>query len=250
MAYTRARMRRPQVATRASLHGALAELAAHAVVRAPALLPPPDAAHLARRILDARDAWTADFGGAQYSLGRAFYTHLETGRAGEYFAHAREADATVERVAPGLQAALRARFAEAVAGVARARVGYCGPGVHVFPAGSEVARRGGVAHWDVEGLAPEHTARGRRAATLVVTLQAPARGGALRVWDAVWNGRDDADAGSLATPTRDLRTRPGDALFFASYRLHQIRPFTGPLARVTATVHGVEVDAGVWDTWF
>ena len=37
-----------------------------------------------QRILEARNDWIADFGGEQFSLGSAFYTHLETGRAAEY----------------------------------------------------------------------------------------------------------------------------------------------------------------------
>ncbi len=68
---------------------------------------------MTRAVLDARDRWTADFGGAQFSLGRPFYRHLETGRAAEYFAHCAASDALVEAVLPGTQSAVRDRRATA-----------------------------------------------------------------------------------------------------------------------------------------
>jgi hypothetical protein len=105
-------------------------------------------------------------------------------------------------------------------------------------------------HWDVEGLSPEQLARRRAAITLVVMLQAPSRGGALRLWDAVWDGHDEPSPQALRRSTRDARSLPGDAVLLSSYRLHQIRPFAGALDRVSVTAHGVEVDAGVWEVWF
>ncbi len=209
-----------------------------------------DCAAMARSVLDARDRWTADFGGEQFSLGRAFYTHLETGRAAEYFARCADSDALVEAVLPGAQLALRTLFAQLVGARARARRGFGGPGVHVFPAGSKVARRGGVPHWDVEGLAPEHLRLPRDAVTLVVMLQAPTKGGALRLWDARWDGHDEPSAAALKSLTREVLSGAGDAVLLSSYRLHQIRPFSGALDRISITAHGVEVDAGVWELWF
>lgn len=212
--------------------------------------PAAGCAALTRAVYAARAQWTADFGGEQFSLGRAFYTHLETGLAAEYFARCAASDAAVEAALPGMQSGLRSLFASLVGGTVRARRGFGGPGVHVFPRGSKVARRGGVPHWDVEGLAPEHLARDRAAVTLVVMLQAPTRGGALRLWDALWDGRDEPAPGALRRPTRDVRSRDGDAVLISSYRLHQIRPFAGALDRVSVTAHGVEVDDDVWDVWF
>jgi hypothetical protein len=205
---------------------------------------------LASRVGAARSAWTEDFGGEQFSLGRAFYTHLETGRAAEYFASVAEADARVESLLPGVQARVRALYAAMVGGRARQRVGFCGPGVHVFPAHGKVAREGGVAHWDVEGMAPEHLARRRRAVSLVLMLQPPTRGGALTLWDATWDGADTPSAAALAAASAPLRYAAGDVAVFSSYRLHRIRPFAGDLDRVSLTVHGVEVDRGVWELWF
>ena len=204
---------------------------------------------MTRAVLDARDRWTADFGGAQFSLGRPFYTHLETGRAAEYFAHCAASDALVEAVLPGTQSAVRALFAHLVGGRVRPRPGFGGPGVHVFPAGSTVALRGGAAHWDVEGLAPEHLARQRDAVTLVLMLQAPVRGGELRLWDSVWDGDDEPTARSLRRASHDVRSLAGDAVLIRSYRLHQIRPFSGACDRVSITAPGVEIDPAGWEVW-
>src|SRR5688572_17583537 len=99
---------------------------------------------IAARVLAARDRWTPDFGGEQFALGRAFYTHLETGRSKEYFAGAAASDAVVEAALPGVQARALALLAQTLGGHVRRRDGFCGPGVHVFPAGGKVAREGGV----------------------------------------------------------------------------------------------------------
>jgi hypothetical protein len=42
----------------------------------------------------------------------------------------------------------------------------------------------------------------------------------------------------------------GDAIFFDSYRLHQILPFDGERHRISATLHGAQIDEGLWETWF
>jgi len=231
--------------------GAIAwlERGAHAVLVGQARTT-PECARDAASVLNARDRWLADFAGEQFALGRAFYTHLETGRAAEYFSAARAADAEVEAVLPGLQARMRALYGRLVGGVARPRLGFCGAGVHVFPAGGRLARTGGVVHWDVEGLPPLALERAMRAVTLVLMLQPAAHGGGLRVWDATWDGHDEPDEEALARSHRTLRYLTGDAMLMSSYRLHQIRPFRGERDRLSVTLHGVEVDHGVWDTWF
>src|SRR5687768_13111379 len=40
-----------------------------------------------------RADWTADFGGEQFALGRAFYTHYEEGKSEAYFADVAASDA-------------------------------------------------------------------------------------------------------------------------------------------------------------
>ena len=54
----------------------------------------------ASRVLRARAGWTSDFGGEQFALGRAFYTHLETGSSAAYFRDVAASDARVEAALP------------------------------------------------------------------------------------------------------------------------------------------------------
>lgn len=209
-----------------------------------------EAAALTRRVLRAKQRWTSDFGGEQFALGRAFYTHLETGKSREYFKGAAASDAVVEEVLPGIPARTLELLARLLGGSVRRRPGFCGPGVHVFPAGSKVARRGGVVHFDLEGLTEHQKARGDRAVTLVVTLQSAESGGGLRLWDALYDGRPDSEIETDDHRHVTVRSEAGDAVLIDSRRLHQIRPFRGAKARVAITVHGVEVDRGVWEAWF
>jgi hypothetical protein len=205
----------------------------------------------ARGVLRAREEWTADFEGEQFCLGRAFYTHFETDRAGEYFADAAASDARVERHAPGLQEALRGLVARAVGGRVIARRGWCGAGVHVFPAGSPVARGGGVVHFDTEGLAHHHVARHAPALSAVLMLQPPSRGGGLRVWPALHDGRDHPGDEALGAGGDALvESAAGDLVLFDSYRCHQIQPFSGRRPRVSSTLHAAAIDVGLWETWF
>lgn len=203
-----------------------------------------------RRVLRARRSWVQDFGGEQFALGRAFYTHLETDQAQLYFDDAAASDARVERALPGMQAWARELFAQLTGGLVRPRMGFCGPGVHVFPAGGVVARRGGVIHFDVEGLSPIVLDRRLPTLSLVVMLQAPLRGGGLHLYGATYRGREEPTRGDLTSGRRLVRYRNGDALLMSSYRLHQIRPFAGEHDRVSITLHAAEVDRGVWEIWF
>jgi hypothetical protein len=228
----------------------LARLAAHPALIVRGALEASEAADLTARVLAARDRWTADFDGEQFALGRAFYTHLETGRTREYFADAARSDAVVESVLPGVPARALALLAALVGGHVRRRPGFCGPGVHVFPAGGKVARTGGVVHFDLEGLTEHQAARGHRAVTLVWMLQDAARGGALRLWDVLFDGRPDSEIEEDDHAHAMVRTGPGDAVLIDSRRLHQIRPFRGERDRISLTVHGVEVDRDVWEAWF
>lgn len=210
----------------------------------------PDAAALTRAVLAARDRWTLDFGGEQFALGRAFYTHLETGRTSEYFAGAAAADALVEEVLPGLQARTLALLARLTGGQVRRRAGFCGPGVHVFPAGGKVAREGGVVHFDLEGLTPHQLRRGTRAVTLVWMLQNAPWGGGLKLWDTLYDGVPDGELDETQFTNTTVKLSAGDAVMIDCRRLHQIRPFRGEQDRISVTVHGVEVDRGVWEAWF
>src|SRR5262249_6462958 len=145
-------------------------------------------------------AWTQDFDGEQFALGRAFYTHLETGRSADYFKGAAASDACVEDALPGMQARTLELLERLVGGAVRRRPGFCGPGVHVFPARGKVARVGGVVHFDLEGLTDHQKTRGDRAVTLVWTLQAATSGGALRLWDVLYAGRPDSEIDEARHP--------------------------------------------------
>lgn len=203
----------------------------------------------ASRVLRARAGWTSDFGGEQFALGRAFYTHLETGSSAAYFRDVAASDARVEAALPGLQSFMRDLLGAMVGGTTRQRPGFCAAGVHVFPAGEHLSREGGVVHFDLEGLTPHQLRRRARAVTLVVMLQAPARGGGLKLWDHAWQGRPEPDPDELPPP-RAMRSRAGDAVLIEAYRLHQIESFAGDLDRISATLHAAEVDRDVWETWF
>lgn len=198
----------------------------------------------------ARDEWTRDFGGEQFSLGRAFYTHFEEGRSRDYFADPSASDARVETYAPGLQAALRDLVAELTGARAVPRRGWCGPGVHVFPPGGPVSKRGGVVHFDTEGLPARHASSKQRAITAVLMLQPTPPGGGLKVWDVRYRGEDHPTEEELARPSEIVTSETGDVVVIDSYRLHQIQPWKTKRDRISATVHAAEVGRGLWETWF
>jgi hypothetical protein len=207
-------------------------------------------------VLAARSEWNVDFGGEQFSLGRAWYTHLEQRRAREYFADADASDARVERHAPGLQATLRTIVSEVLGAQVRARPGWCGPGVHVYPPGQKVARDGGVIHFDAEGLPDWHLQKQAPTLSAVAMLQAPKSGGGLCLWDRLWtldDGEADAEIDEEELEETDCviaTYEVGDVILFDGYRLHQIQPFDGPLARISATLHGARIDDAMWESWF
>jgi hypothetical protein len=203
-----------------------------------------------RAVRRARGDWTADFGGEQYSLGRAFYTHYETGRAGVYFRDAALSNALVERHLPGMQAWVVALFARMTGVIVRQRLGFCAPGVHVFPAGGHVARHGGIVHYDVEGLSPLCLSRRHPALSLVVMLEPVEWGGGLWLWGVRYHGTEAVTEAEIAAPHAVVRYGPGDALLMSSYRLHQIRPFRGRRDRISITLHAQQVDSGVFEVWF
>jgi hypothetical protein len=241
---------RVAVAEAKSLHSARALLAKHTAVVVRGALASADCARWASGVLGSKDEWTEDFDGDQACLGRAFYTHLETDRTALYFADAAASDARVERHAPGLQVRMRGLIEEAVGGRVVARSGWCGAGVHVFPSGATVASQGGVRHFDTEGLAEEHVTRRAPAVSLVAMLVPAARGGGLRIWPVLYAGRDCVDDSDLPGDGALIAYGAGDVVLFDSYSLHRIERFDGDGPRVSATLHGAEVDAGLWETWF
>jgi hypothetical protein len=204
-----------------------------------------------RGVYAGRDRWIADFDAVQHSLGRAWYTHLEQDRTDDYFEGAGASDALVEALVPGLQGRMLDAVGRLVGGEARRRRGWCGPGVHIFPAGAWLAQNGGDIHYDTEGLPRHHAARRAPALTLVLMLQPPIAGGELKIWAARYHDTDEVSAGDLAAPSALVHYGVGDLLVVDSYRLHQIQPFSGAMDRISATAHALRAGAGPrWDVWF
>ena len=235
---------------RAGRDAVLERLDAHLGLALAGALPQDTCARWSTAVLAARAAWTVDFDGDQFALGRAFYTHLETDRADAYFAGAAASDALVECHLPGMQDRVIDLYRALLVGEIRRRPRWCGPGVHIFPAGGWLAQRGGVTHFDTEGLSEHQMERDARALTLVIMLQPAESGGGLRLWDVIHDGRDEATPEELARPSEIAEYEAGSALLLDSYRLHQIQRFGGPRDRISITAHAVEVDEGVWEVWF
>jgi hypothetical protein len=211
------------------------------------VLSPEACATIATNVDAASAELTPNFDGVQHTLGLAYYTHLEEDRVDEYFAGAERSHALVERVAPGMSARLLTLVSEVVQAEVVQRDGWCGPGIHVFPAQGWVAERGGDVHFDLEGLDDAQLATRQPALSLVLGLRAPESGGGLRLWPRTWaHGVAEAADGE---PTL-LPLVPGDVVVFDSYRLHQIEPFEGGIDRLTATVHALRGDDGRWLAWF
>jgi hypothetical protein len=201
-----------------------------------------------RGVYEGRADWVADFQGLQFSLGRAWYTHLEEERTSVYFEEAARADAAVERHLPGLQRRMREAARGLVGEEVGARPGWCGPGIHIFPARGVLAEHGGDIHFDTEGLSPAAQRALAPAYTLVAMLQAPESGGGLRVWDHRFDG-DNEESCDPATQSVLVSYEAGDLVVIDSYRLHQIQPFSGERDRISATAH-VARSAGRWEVWF
>src|SRR5262249_11835415 len=74
------------------------------VVHRRAVLSPEECAAWVRGVYAARAHWTRNFEGVQFTVGRAWYTHLEEDATDDYFAGVAASDALVEQFLPGLQA--------------------------------------------------------------------------------------------------------------------------------------------------
>src|SRR5688572_13565300 len=118
-----ARLDRPQ--------GAIASLLFYGgdagVVVLPHHFSPERCARWVSGVYESRNEWTSDFGGEQFTLGRAFYTHYEEGKSEAYFADVASSDALVETHAPLLQDAMRDLVAQVTEGRIVQRRGWCGP---------------------------------------------------------------------------------------------------------------------------
>jgi len=217
----------------------------------PRFIGTEDAHAAAASVLAAKSAWTPAFGGVQFSLGLAWYTHLEEGKSRDYFANAEASRARVEACVPGLVARLEAGVGRILGGPLVRRRGFAGPGIHVFPAEGACSRDGGDVHFDVEGLTPAERAAFTPAFTFVLMLQPAEHGGGLRIWDRTFEGgeTDEGAAVSGEAPVACIAYEAGDLLAMDSYLLHQIEPFAGARDRISMTCHAVHSALG-WQVWF
>ncbi len=218
-------------------------------VRFPGVVGEATCRALVDGVYRARAAWTANFSGVQFTLGRAWYTHFEEDREDEYFEGAAASDACVEAAAPGLQELVLSVVGQHLGAPVARRPGWCGPGVHIFPAGSQVARRGGEVHFDTEGMSDAQLEARTPSLSFVLMLQTPELGGGLRVWDELYDGEDFPDHPGPRVGSTTVVYTPGELVAFDAYRLHQILSFRGARDRVSATVH-VLLEDGVWQAWF
>lgn len=204
------------------------------------------------RVYAARDHWIENFGGAQYTLGRAWYTDLEQDREDDYFAKAIESDELVERVAPGLQQRMYDLIGTVIGAYVDQREGWCGPGVHVFPPTGDVGQHGGDVHFDTEGLSEDHIAARSPAISCILMLQPAESGGGLRVWDQLYEGDVKPAMPESTVRSAIASYSTGDFVVIDSYRLHQIQAFAGPLERISITAHAVLSGANRdrWEVWF
>lgn len=228
----------------------LTDVSRHFALRFPGFSPWEECHAWTNAVYRARAHWTPAFGGEQYSLGRAWYTHLEEDLSDEYFENAAASNRLVEATLPGMQQRVLDTVQALSGGSATVRAGWCGPGVHVFPNGEVVARRGGVVHFDTEGLTDEHVRAKKPALSLLLMLHAPQRGGGIALWDVLHSGADEATADELERPSTLVEYGVGELCVFDSYRLHQIQPFGGRRDRVSVTAHAAEVEPNQWEVWF
>jgi hypothetical protein len=229
----------------------LAELDGHLGIRFAGAVPGDECATWAQGVLAARAHWIDDFEGEQFTLGRAWYTHLEQGRSHEYFAQARASDDLVEQWAPGLQGRMLGALSALLGSPVQRRPGWCGPGVHVFPAKEWVSVHGGVIHSDMEGLSDAHIEEDERALTAILMLQPPEEGGGLALWAEFHGVAEEIDEADLhEVPRVVVPYATGDLLVIDSYRIHQIQPFAGALDRISVTAHTARLPDGRWEAWF
>jgi hypothetical protein len=239
-------------ATRLTAPGAgplpAALLADHLAIHFEGVVSRRECAGYARGVYAGRSAWVPNFDGVQFTLGRAYYVHLETDREDEYFENVEASDADVERFVPGLADRLLVMLRQCVGAEVGRRPGFCGPGVHVFPADEYVSHHGGDVHWDIEGLAEEQVEVHAPALSAVLMIQPAAFGGGLRVWDKIYEDEDsEEEPGSAGS--EEILYGAGDLVIIDSYRLHQIGASSGPLDRISATAHAVLTPEG-WQAWF
>jgi hypothetical protein len=228
---------------------ALPALASSVCVRMKDAITDAERARFVAGVYAGKAEWTSNFEGIQFTLGRAWYTHLETDLTEQYFANAAHSDTVVEKHCPGLQDRMLDLVARFVGADVVRRQGYCGAGVHVFPARGYCADKGGDVHFDTEGLTRSQLRARMPALSFILMLQPAKSLGGLTVWDVKWEGSDDVTDTMLSRPRASIDYAPCELAVIDSYSLHQIQPFGGDVDRVSATVHALK-NGDRWEAWF
>ena len=129
------------------------------------------------------------------------------------------------------------------------RAGWCGPGVHVFEAGSDISKHGGDVHFDTEGVGEDQVEERVPAMSFVLMLQPPDSGGGLGVWDRLFEGDEHPEKPGDEVASAVVPYEAGDLVVIDSYRLHRIQAFEGETDRISMTAHVVLVESA-WEVWF
>lgn len=216
----------------------------------PSVLTPAECAELIAGVYAAREAWTEEPAGHQYTLGRSYHLHHEQQREEEYFAQAASADALVRRSTPGLQGRMVALLRLLVKDRVAQRAGWCGACVHIFPAGGRCAEQGGELHFDIDGLEPAALSAGTPALTCALMLQPAQEGGELRIWDRLYAGEASVAEPDPREASVLCSYGAGDLVVLDSRRLHRVARFGGTRDRITVTLRAAYVrERGLWEVW-
>ncbi|MFN3386079.1 MAG: hypothetical protein ACK42Y_05770 [Candidatus Thermochlorobacter sp.] len=204
---------------------------------------------LTAAVYAARAFWNADFDGAHFSLGRSWYAHWAERRTRLYFQHAQASNRLVERFLSGMPSQIHALMSQALGAPVRLRAGWCGPGIHIFPASGWCAQHGGDIHFDTEGLLYPTPLAHTAALTMILMLQAPEQGGGLKLWQVRYPQHRNLTPAMLAAEHQTIVYQTGDLVIIDAYTLHQIQPFEGQRDRISITAHLAHTPTG-WVIWF
>jgi hypothetical protein len=217
----------------------------------PQLFTPEQCEALVNGVYEGRSSWTTILPDAP-TLGRAFYTHLSRPSMRDlYVRDFATSDARVERFCPKLVKNMLAGVKELLSCNVNPvlRSGFCGPGVSIFPWTGNVAKDGGVIHFDDEGLPEDHSALRLPAYSFVCMIQKPERGGGIKLWDTFYESAPYEVTKKMTDAECEIIEYDlGELVAFDSYRLHQIQSFKGQIDRIAVTCHAMYTDR--WEVWF
>ncbi len=220
-----------------------------------------------KNILSRKKVWTDSFGRNSFTFGNAWYVLLEKGLLHKYHAESQLKNQLIEELHGYLDAMLAAKDYLAppedfrdidVPLISRSeKLGpfWCWSGVHLSK-----SNRGGSAHADFEGLSPYPErifSPDTRAFSALLSIQKPAWGGGLKVWEGRMQGdhTDEMWEQHLCSANTKIYNYPtGTLTIIDSFLVHQILPaFTwGNRFRMVGVMHFLfhETPHPHWEYWF